>query len=364
MPDDDNQTVPEPVAPTEALDPAPTPAPAPQPQPARRRGGAMALLLGGVLAAGAGFGVAQYVPQGWPIGDTSALEARLAAQETEIAGLKAALAALPAPDATLSQRIDTLSEALATLPPPADTAALEGRIAALESMPTGNGNGPSLADFAAQAEALRALQAEVTNLRAAGGTMPANVEALVADAEARLKEAEAQAATLKTEAEAIAKASAARAALGRIQAALESGGPFAAALPDLGAEVPQVLTDAAEIGVPSLTALQTAFPDAARAALEAALRANMGESWAERVGSFLRSQTGVRSLTPREGGDPDAILSRAEAALATGDLQTALTELDALPPEAAAQMQAWRDLAGQRQAALSAVADLAKIIGQ
>lgn len=358
MPDDDNQTVPEPVALTEAV------VPAPQPQPARRRGGAMALLLGGVLAAGAGYGVAQYVPQGWPIADTSVLEARLAAQETEIASLKAALAALPLPDATLSQRIDTLAEALAALPPPADTSALEGRIVALESLPTGNGNGPSLAEFAAQAEALRALQAEVASLRATGGAMPANVEALVADAETRLKEAEAQAATLKAEAEAIAKASAARAALGRIQAALESGGPFAAALPDLGAEVPQVLTDAAETGVPSLIALQTAFPDAARAALEDALRANMGESWAERVGSFLRSQTGVRSLTPREGADPDAILSRAEAALATGDLQTALTELDALPPEAAAQMQAWRSLAALRQAVLSAVADLAETIGQ
>lgn len=364
MPDDDNQTVPEPVALTEAVDPAPAPEPVPQTQPARRRGGAVALLLGGVLAAGAGYGVAQYVPQGWPIADTSALEARLAAQETEIAGLKAALAALPAPDASLSQRVDTLAEALAALPPPADTATLEDRIAALESLPTGNGNGPSLADFAAQAEALRTLQAEVASLRAAGGTMPANVEALVADAETRLKEAEAQAATLKAEAEAIAKAAAARAALGRIQAALESGGPFAAALPDLGVDVPQVLTDAAETGVPSLAALQTAFPDAARAALEAALRANMGESWAERVGSFLRSQTGVRSLTPREGGDPDAILSRAEAALATGDLNTALTELNALPPEAAAQMQAWRALAAQRQAALMAVADLAKTIGQ
>lgn len=220
MPDDDNQTVPEPVALTEAV------VPAPQPQPARRRGGAIALLLGGVLAAGAGYGVAQYVPQGWPIADTSVLEARLAAQETEIASLKAALAALPPPDATLSQRIDTLAEALAALPPPADTAALEGRIVALESLPTGNGNGPSLAEFAAQAEALRALQAEVASLRATGGTMPANVEALVADAETRLKEAEAQAATLKAEAEAIAKASAARAALGRIQAALEVVAPL------------------------------------------------------------------------------------------------------------------------------------------
>ncbi|MBV5276525.1 hypothetical protein JZU56_01410, partial [bacterium] len=66
---------------------------------------------------------------------------------------------------------------------------------------------------------------------------------------------------------------------------------------------------------PSAQALQASFPDSARTALEAALRANMGESWSERVGNFLRTQVGVRSLTPRDGPDPDAILSRAEAAL-------------------------------------------------
>lgn len=336
----------------------------PDSKPEPRRSGLAGALLGGALAAGAGFCVAQFVPQGWPIADTSALESRLAAQETEIAGLKAALAALPAPDPTLGARLDAVTQAVADLPSPPDTADLASRIAALEALPTGNGNGPSLAEFAAQSEALRALQTEVAALRASGGAVPANVEALVTQAEQRLKDAEAQAATLKAEAEALTRAATSRAALGRVQAALESGVPFATALPDLGLEVPAVLAAAAETGIPTLTALQTAFPDAARAALEAALRANMGESWSERVGSFLRSQTGVRSLTPREGSDPDAILSRAEAALATGDLQAALAELTALPPEAAEQMAGWRGLAEQRRAAIAAVADIAATLGE
>jgi hypothetical protein len=360
MADENISTPEEPVTLSEPVVEQPDPQLKPQP----RRSGLLGALLGGVLAAGAGFGVAQYVPQGWPITDTSALEARLAAQEVEIASLKAALAALPAPDPTLAARLETVTQALAALPPPADTTALSDRLAALEALPTGNGNGPSLADFAAQTEALRSLQTEVAALRASGGTVPANVEALVAEAEQRLKDAETQAATLKAEAEALTKAATSRAALGRVQAALESGAPYASALPDLGLEVPAVLADAADTGIPTLAALQTAFPDAARAALEAALRANMGESWSERVGSFLRSQTGVRSLTPREGTDPDAILSRAEAALAGGDLQTALTELTALPPEAADQMAGWRGLAEQRQAALVAVADLAAKLGE
>ena len=81
-----------------------------------------------------------------------------------------------------------------------------------------------------------------------------------------------------------------------------------------------------------------AFPTAARAGLEAALRADMGSSWTERATNFLRAQTGARSLDPREGDDPDAILSRAEAAVSAGDLATALTEIAALPEPAQTAM--------------------------
>ena len=101
---------------------------------------------------------------------------------------------------------------------------------------------------------------------------------------------------------------------------------------------------AAETGVPSLATLQDSFAEAARAALEAALRADMGDSWTDRAMSFFRTQTGARSLTPREGSDPDAILSRAEAALAKGDLVTTLAELDSLPEVARTAMADWRSL--------------------
>lgn len=353
-------------APMAVAEPAAPPAPesaAPVTAPPRRSG-ALGAVLGGVLAAGAGFGLAQYVPGGWPIADTSALEARLTAQDQEIAALKSALAAKPTTDPALAERLDALANAVASLPPPADTSALETRLSTLESLPTGNGTGPSLAEFAAQAQALRDLQAELATLKSGTAAVPANVEALVAQTEARLQEAEAQAAALRAETEALAQAATARAALGRIQAALESGAPFATALPDLGLAVPDLLAASAETGIPTLAALQTTFPDAARAALESALRANMGESWAERVGSFLRSQTGVRSLTPRDGSDPDAILSRAEAALAAGDLQTALTELAALPAEAATEMAAWRGMAETRLAAVAAVSALATKLGE
>ncbi len=323
-------------------------------------------LVGGVLAAGIGYGVAQVVPNGWPIQDTAAIEAQLAAQAKEIAALKADLAGLPAVDPSFGDRIAALESA--PLPPDADLspltgqlAAIDTRLAAIESLPM-DGSAASPAALAAQAEALRALQQEVQALKASPGSGDAGL--LADEAEARLKEAEAQALALKTEAEAIAKAATSRAALGRMQAALDSGLPYGAALDQIGVEVPAVLKDHAAAGLPTLGALQSAFPDAARAALDAALRANMGESWTERVGSFLRTQTGVRSLTPREGADPDAVLSRASAAVDAGDLPTALTEIAALPEVAQTELAAWRALAEQRLAGAAAIADLASTISQ
>jgi hypothetical protein len=149
-----------------------------------------------------------------------------------------------------------------------------------------------------------------------------------------------------------------------LRAALDTGQAYTAAVAMLqGSDVPAALSDHAATGLPTLANLQGSFPAAARAALDAALRANPGETWTDRVGTFLRSQTGARSVTPREGNDPDAVLSRAEAALATGDLDTALQEISALPDEAKAAMTDWTNLAEQRRAAAAAIETLATTLG-
>ena len=87
-------------------------------------------------------------------------------------------------------------------------------------------------------------------------------------------------------------------------------------------------------------------------------------SWSERVTSFLRTQTGARSLEPREGNDPDDILSRDEAELTQADLSAALGEIATLPPEAQPAMADWRAVAEKRLAAVKAVADIAATIGE
>ena len=58
--------------------------PPPAPQAPKRRGGFVAPLMGGVIAAGLGFGLAQYVPQLWPQTQTVAPDPAIAAQAAEI----------------------------------------------------------------------------------------------------------------------------------------------------------------------------------------------------------------------------------------------------------------------------------------
>jgi hypothetical protein len=298
-------------------------------------------LLGGALAAAAGYGVAQYVPNGWPMASVVTLQTQVSVLSDQVQTLQADL-----------QKADARLASLETAPAPqsdaGQIAALELRLAALESKPM-----PAGTDSAA----LDQLRAEVAAIKTNGAAvMSAQVQA---DLDAKVQATEAKLTAIEQSAQAQAAATLTRAALGQIAAALDSGAPYPSAIAALaGADIAVVLTDNASAGLPSLQALQASFPDSARTALEAALRANMGESWSERVGNFLRTQVGVRSLTPRDGPDPDAILSRAEAALTAGDVAQALAEIATLPTPAQDALSAWRVRAQLRLDAQAALAAL------
>jgi hypothetical protein len=333
-------------------------APPPPPAPAGRSGAGafLGMVLGGVLAAGAGFGLARFMPDLLPMGGDDALSATVAAQADEIAALRAELAALPAPDPQIDARLSALEAA------PADGAGLDDRLAALEAEIADLRARPTTGGAAASPEMLAELAALKEQVAAlgSGGSVPADVIAAADAAEARLKAAEASATAMAQQAEAAAAAARRGAALDRVTAALDSGAPYASALPELGGvDLPPVLLDNAAVGLPTVADLAERFPEAARTALEAALRANMGESWTDRVSSFLRSQTGLRSLTPREGNDPDAVLSRAEAALAQGRVADAITELAAMPEAGKPALADWLAQAQTRVDAEAAVAALA-----
>ncbi|PPB82438.1 inner membrane protein [Albidovulum inexpectatum] len=363
--------------------PAAAPAPAPEEQPAPRRSGFWGPVFGGVVAAGLGFGLAVYalprwMPE-WSSSDTvTALQSRLdqaTARIEELGGTVEVLRAAPSAQ-QVADRVDTLSRDLT-----AQVAAISDRVggletrveelaktlgeidtrlSAVEKRPTSGGaaSQSALEAFGREIEALRAeMQSREAEIRAA----EERLSAIAADAEARMRAVEEEAARQRAEAEEQARRATIRAGLARLQAALEAGHPLQPALDDLaraGVEIPPALSDQAQ-GVPTLTALRESFAPAARAALAASLRETAdGDIWA-RLKAFARAQTGARSLAPREGDDPDAILSRAEAALRAGDLQTALDEIATLPKAGQEAMSEWVGLAQRRLEAQSAIAAIA-----
>ena len=267
----------------------------------------------GALTVGVGLGAAQ-------VYFITTVQAQMTAQ---IADLRAQIAELPRPDTRLPARLDTLQ------------AQLNDRIMAVENRP------------AAQ---LLQLQKDVAVLQSQSKPFDptAVVKAAIA---AEMTEVRKSADDLRAKNLATAKMIERDAIIVQIRAALDTGAPFPAILPDL----PAVLADHAATGLPSMAQLRDTFPEQARLALTAALQANMGSTWAERVTNFLRAQTGARALTPQAGDDPDAVLSRAQAALTSGDLPQTLAEGTSLPPEAQAAMQSWTDAATLRQAGLDAL---------
>lgn len=362
-----------------------------QPAPAVtvKKGNPFPGIVGGVVAAAVGFAAAQVVPQGWPIGDVSDLRGTVATQGKALQALAEQVAAIPpAPEPaapvdlsplqaqidTLAGRVDAAEAAVAAVPVPPDPTArlstLESRVKALEALPPGTViEGSPTVDPAATAaleQQIAALKADMAAQGNAARAAVAEVAAAAEAARAALSEAQAAAATLKDESTATAQAAAATAALGRMAAALETGAPFETAVADLAAAghaAAPALADHAATGLPTLASLQAGFPEAARTALEAALKSDLGETAGQRIATFLRTQVGVRSLEPREGSDPDAVLSRAEAALAAGNLDGALAEIAALPEAGQAAMAGWVAQATLRRDAGAALAALSAAVG-
>lgn len=343
----DPTDVPPPGTQGDAADSAPPPPPPVTPPPPARAG-FFPLVLGGIVAAGIGFGAAQLMgPMGTQTTDLSArladLEGRVTLMSgelaTQIGDLSAAAnddplaTVLPMIDG-LTARLDAQDARLVTLSETDDTsdqltvalAELDTRVSEQVSTTLSE----PLADLAALRDDISSRQ---EGLRA-------DIESLRALAETRVAEAEADAADAANR----AARAAARLALGDIAAAFDSGAPFDPALADVstaGVDIPAALRDAAETGVPTLSELQDSFTPAARRALGASLSAVDAGSVTDRFALFLRSQTNARSLSARDGDDPDAILSRAEAALRAGRVASAINELDALPDAGRAAMVDW-----------------------
>ena len=337
-------------------------------RPATPRRSPVLPIVGGAIAALFGFALALIVPSGWPIAsDTAEIAGLQATQQAQARALDALATQIPEPADTsaLTNQIDALRTAMvaaeAAVAAQAQAMAdLADRVAAAEQQPLADGS-PSPAALSAFAAELKSLRALVEAQQGQGGTAGADLMAMLEQTKAELAAAATKASDLQTEFEQTASRATSRAALLQINAALQTGGPFAGALEDLaavGVTVPDGLLAVAE-GVPSLATLQSGFADPSRAALSAALKATVGDDAMSRISAFVRNQVGARSLTAREGTDPDAILSRADAALQQGDLAAVLAEIETLPEQGRALLADWVALAQTRLTAMTEVANLA-----
>ncbi|PSL15090.1 hypothetical protein [Shimia abyssi] len=315
-----------------------------------RKGGFVPMVLGGLIAAGIGFGVAVYFGEQLGLGaDTqealTALREQAAEQEVSLEEIKtgqmqvagtaqqaldgvSGISTLNDTATALGVRIDELAGAVATF---------DARLTDIEKRPLNEG---------LSAAAIAAYEREVEDLKA-----------LVA-------EQKAEAAELKDNAALSAQAALARSAVTRIIAALDSGAAYRAAIVDFGSatggSVPDVLESHADTGVITLAALLEAYPESARAALAKARTDKVDEAEGNTLGNFLKTHLGARSVEPKEGTDTDAILSRTEAALREGRLADALSELDTLAEGPKSVMAEWRATANTRLAATQAAEELAQ----
>ncbi|AWD22037.1 COG4223 family protein [Fuscovulum blasticum] len=333
--------------------------------------------MGGALAAGIGFGLSHFdVLKLRPSADDGAVRAQLDKLAADIGALRtdltdrtgaldsaiaAARTEASTATAALDGRVSATAETATALPD--QLAVLTKRVGALETALAAAGQASdgsvSQASIASLTAALETMKAEVAALKAKPAET-ADPEALrqVAKEELAAWEA-ANSERIRAEQAAAEQAAAQATALSSLRQAAESGVPYARELAALEqVQVSEIVSKYAETGLPTIASLTEGFADPARAALEASLRAQAGEGLGDRLWSFLRVQTGARSLSPREGNDPDAVLSRAEGALRQGKVADALTELAALPPEGQAAMADWVALARDHLAATDALTTL------
>ncbi|WP_062560324.1 COG4223 family protein [Paracoccus aminovorans] len=363
-----------------------------------RKAGFMPTLLGGVIAAGLGAAATwwaiPHLPEAWrPPAEQAPNEAALAAARD--AATEAARTEIQAQGDAFAKRAgeagaDAARQALADAGPDPEAlkaqaeklAALEKTVSELEARPavTPVVSGEDSAGLQQLLDdvngRLAAQQARIDELAARGTVDPALAERMqgfaaqaealqdqiasaAAEAEKRISAAQSQASALQESADAANRRAQAATAAAVLQAAIETGGPRDQALADLqaaGIEAPAVLTG----DVPTLEQLRADFPAAAREGLAASIKQAPQDGGAlGAIGDFLRVQTGARSVEPRAGDDPDAILSRADAAVKAGDVKGALAEIAALPQAGQDAMSAWTAKAQvwvEANAALAALA--------
>ena len=335
-----------------------------QAEPVHAGGGFVPSLMGGIVALAIAGAFAFITLQAgyWTLTAQNDVSELVADQAKEIAALQSELALLKSETQGLSgiqTRLEELGSSLSLssegIANNTDSiAALSEQLANSESQPIPEAELP--------AAVVNAYEAKLADLNARIDEKFATVQQ---ELDAKLEKIEAvdqaaasaQEAALQTAAQASADA-----ALARIQTAMQTGAGFASELEEIaafaGLDPTSALKNASESGVATLDDLKTEFPDLAREALASATRAAAEAGEVSAVTAFFRTQLGTRSLTPQDGDDADAVLSRAEDAVGRGQLSRALAELLTLPEVAQDILRPWMDKAISRATAEEDLSEL------
>lgn len=336
-------SAPEPAAPMTPGNPA---------APARSSGGAalpiaiVALIVAVAVAAG---GWLVWTQQQSGTG-TEDLRDQVSALESKVAKLAAAgPAATPQEIDALSGRLDELARKLDSV---AANSADESRIAALST---------GVADVRTTVgdlqKSLSSNAAEMSSLRTGVDNTMTDLSARLVALENRDSSAAAR------EARAVGLAIAAN----EIRRTLRSGAPFANELAtvrqlagsdaDLTQAVDTLAASAAD-GLPSTATLSRRF-DARIGAILSASRIDEGAPWYRQALNRVADVVSIRRIGAESSGDSvDAVVARAEAKLADGDLAGAVAEVEALQGAPAEAVSAWLADARKVVAAEAAVAQI------
>jgi hypothetical protein len=302
-------------------------------------------LFGAVLGTALTYGVATLLPLPERVPD---LSGALTAETQRLDSLTADLAALKTTgtktqvslDATIAQLdatqtgFDTaVAQLKAAAPAPVDLAPIESDIKSLKAQLEAVAAGASGADSGAIAKNLTDLETGVTNLT----TRLNGVEAAMSSLRTDLDTARKSLADHVNAAGAGETGPALKLPLilSGLESAFAAGKPFATELTALeavlpGTPLPDALRAAAKTGLSRPDRLLQDF-DAALPAMLAA-RSSSATDWTEGVADWTRSLLALRPATEREGKDPEAVVSRLEAAMTRRDYAAATSLFTSLPP--------------------------------
>ncbi len=295
---------------------------------------------------------------------TSAVDAKAIDALTQRVGrIETDLAKLPPGDQSVAQRLSAAENAMKSL---------GVALAAL-----GRRDDTISADAKQARESADAAQKAMSDLRTGiqdaakpSGVAPEALDALrqrVTVLEQSVKDAREQIAKAAQSSAATSRAARLALSAAALRSAVESGAPYAQALAQakaLGVDPAKLaaLSPFAQGGIPSAASLARELDD-----LLPALRKSSGADRGTSGGFLERLQANasrlvrIRPVNAPSGNTPSDLLARVEADVAKGDIDGALADLAKLPEAGRKPAEGWIAKARQRQAALAAARDLARV---